>query len=121
MRIITFSSFRQSAKPLFKQLKILNIESMSKLELAKIMHGCNNGQIPVRIEQIFTKSSKVHQYNTRQTINDGFFIPRIYSQSGKKSLQYRGCKLWNSIPSKIKKLPLSSFKKEYSLILLKDQ
>ena len=121
MRIITFSSFRQSAKPLFKQLKILNIESMSKLELAKIMHGCNNGQIPVRIEQIFTKSSKVHQYNTRQTINDGFFIPRIYSQSGKKSLQYRGSKLWNSIPSKIKKLPLSSFKKEYSLILLKDQ
>ena len=66
MRIINFSSFRQSAKPLFKQLKILNIESISKLKLAKIMHGCNNGQIPVRIEQIFTKSSKVHRYNTRQ-------------------------------------------------------
>ena len=33
MRIITFSSFRQSVKPLFKQLKILSIESMSKLKL----------------------------------------------------------------------------------------
>ena len=43
IRITTFSSFRQSAKPLFKQLKILNIESMSKLELAKIMYRCNNG------------------------------------------------------------------------------
>ena len=86
MRIITFSCYRLSAKPLFKQLKILNIESMSKLELAKIMYGCNNGQIPIRIEQLFTKTSKVHQYNTRQIINAGFFIPRIYSQSGKKSL-----------------------------------
>ena len=85
---------------------------MSKLELAKIMYGCNNGQIPVRIEHLFTKTSKVHQYNTRQTVNN--------PQSGKKSLQYRGSKLWNSIPSKTKKLPFLSFKK-YSVILLKDQ
>ena len=77
---------------------------MSKLEIAKIMCGCNNGQIPVRIEQLFTKTSKVHQYNNRQTINDDFFVPRIYSQSGKKSLQCRGSKLWNSISSKIKKI-----------------
>ena len=39
---------------------------MSKLELVKIMYGCNNGQIPERIEQLFSKTSKVHQYNTRQ-------------------------------------------------------
>ena len=66
MRIITFSSFSQSAKPLFKQLKILQIESISKLELAKIMYGCNNGQIPVRIEQLLTKTSKIHQINTNK-------------------------------------------------------
>ena len=83
MRIITLSSFRQSAKPLFKLLKTLNIESMSTLEFAKIMYGRNDGLIPIRIEQIFTKTSTVYQYNTRQTINDGFFIPKIHSQSGK--------------------------------------
>ena len=48
MSIKTFSSFIQRVKPLFKQLKILNIERMSKLKLAKILYGCNNGQIPVR-------------------------------------------------------------------------
>ena len=37
MWIITFSSFRQIAKPLFKQPKILNKENMCKLELAKIL------------------------------------------------------------------------------------
>ena len=94
---------------------------MSKLELAKIMYECNTGQIPIRIKQLFTKTSKVHQYNTRQTINDGFLTPRVYSQSGKKSLQYKGSNLRNSIPSKIKKLSLSSFKKKYNLILLNDQ
>ena len=75
---ITFSSFRQSAKPLSKQLKISNIENMCKLELLKIMFGCNNGQILVRIEQLFTKSSKVQQYNTRQIIMT-FFILTVYS------------------------------------------
>ena len=42
MKIITFSSFRQRAKPLFKQVKVLNTKKMSKLELAQIMCGCNN-------------------------------------------------------------------------------
>ena len=31
---------------------------MSKLELAKIIYGCNNGQIPLRIEHLFTKHLK---------------------------------------------------------------
>ena len=47
---------------------------MSKLELVKFMYGCNNGQIPVINEQVFTKTSKVHQFNTRKTINDVFFF-----------------------------------------------
>ena len=73
IRIITFSSFKKSAKPWFKQLKVLNIESKSKLEYPKIMYGYNNGQIPIRIEQLYTKTSKVYQYNTRQTFNVFFF------------------------------------------------
>ena len=93
---------------------------MCKLELDKIMYGCNNEKFPVRIEQLFEKVSKVHQYNTRQTINDGFFKSRSYWQSGKKSIQYRGSKLWNSISSKIKKIAIVIIKKEYRLIFSKD-
>ena len=37
------------------------------------MCGKNGGQIPIKIEQLFTKTSEVHQYNTRETINDSFF------------------------------------------------
>ena len=53
MKIISFGSFRRSAKSMFKQLKILNVENMCKRKLAKIMHECNNGQIPIKIEQLY--------------------------------------------------------------------
>ena len=108
MKIITFTSFRQSAKLLFKHLKKLNVESMSKVELAKITYGCDNGQIPIRVKQLFTKTSKVRQFNIKQKINDAFF-------------QTKNLFAKNHIPSKIKKFFLSSFKKEYSFILLKDK
>ena len=75
-----------------------------QLELVNIMCECNNGQIQIRIELLFTKTSIVHQYNPRQTINDVDFILKIYSQSDKKSIQYRDSKKLNRIPSKIKKI-----------------
>ena len=81
---------------------------MSKLKLAKIVYGCNNGPIRVRIEQLFTKTSKLHRYNIRRTINDDFFHTKNLLAIGQN--QYN--RLWKNVPSKIETLRLSSFKKE---------
>lgn len=121
MRIITFSNYKHSAKPLLKKLQILNLENMCKLEVGKIMFGCHHGHIPSKLVKLFTKSNKIHSYNTRQASNDGFFIPKTSSQYGKKTIKFRGSKLWNCIPQQIKQAPsISNFKKKFKIYLLEN-
>ena len=73
---------------MFKQLKILSIKNMCELEFAKIMSRCNNEQIPERIQLLFPKTSKIHQYNTRQIINDVFHTKNLLAITQKlKTIQ----------------------------------
>ena len=38
IRLITFSSYRSNAEKLYAQLKILNLDDIYKLQIAKLMH-----------------------------------------------------------------------------------
>ena len=53
----------------------------------------------------------IHHYNTRQKGTSEFFQPFIASETGKKSLQYIGLKIWKNIPEEFKHCSFSSFKK----------
>jgi len=72
------------------------------------------------ISQFLTSS--IHEYNTRQAINSGLFIPTINSELGKKTPKYTGSKLWNSIPHLLKeKQSMHLFKKGYHAVLNQEQ
>jgi len=48
-------------------------------------------------------------YNTRQ--KDDFHIDMINSEIGKRSIKYKGSKLWNDLPAELKEIQsLQSFK-----------
>jgi len=109
LRIINFSNIRESAKPLLKKFQILNVLNMCKLEIDKLLYLYENGQMPQRFIKLFTKTSNIHEYNTRQAINSGLFIPTIISELGKKTIKYRGNKLWNSTPHLLKRKAVNAF------------
>jgi len=54
----------------------------------------------ISVSQHVTVSSLFHCYNTRQ--NDHFHIYTVLSDLGKKSVKYKGSKLWNALPSDVK-------------------
>ena len=67
---------------------------------------------------LFLEENKViHKYNTRQ--KDDFHIDAIKLEIGKRSIKYKGSKLWNDLPAELKQIQsLQSFKyklKNYSL------
>jgi len=116
LRIITFSNFRENAKPLLKKFQILNVENMCKLELGKLMYLYENGQMLQHLIKLFTKTSNIHEYsyNTRQVINSGLFISAIKLELGKKTIKHRGSNLRNRLNS-VSHL----FKEKQSMHLLK--
>ena len=118
IRVIDFAKYQAHSKPLFKKYSLLNFDSMYKLEVAKFMFDIyhENGEI---FNDLFIKTNERHHYETRQSSNDNFSFPLVSTNYKKKSIIYEGVKVWNSLPSQIKKLPNKpSFTKKLKNYLL---
>ena len=74
-------------------------------------------KLPVVFSTYFEKNKVIHKYNTRQ--KDDFHIDAIKSEIGKRSIRYKGSKLWNDLPAELKEIQsLQSFKYKLKNYLL---
>ncbi|MFZ2538156.1 MAG: reverse transcriptase family protein, partial [Oscillospiraceae bacterium] len=108
-RLITFSAFRATTKPLFLQLKLLTIYNIYKFQLATYMYRILNSLIPALDHHNFKTGSTIHDYNTRHK-ND-LRKPQCRTGLRQKMICFQGPKLWNILPDNIKNAPsLSTFR-----------
>ena len=77
IRAITFSKSFSSMTALYKNLNILKLEDIYKLELAKFMYQINYKKVPTIFVDLFTSTTKLHHYETRRTRSSNFFLPRV--------------------------------------------
>ena len=113
-KFIRASLFCAKEKPinfLYSKFNTLMLTDMINIEFAKFMFKYNNRLLPPSFNNYFTKLDVIHHYNTRQKGTSEFFQPFIASETGKKSLQYIGLKIWKNIPEEFKYCSFSSFKK----------
>ena len=64
IRAMTYSSFRTKITPLYKKLNLL-LDDIYSLELGKIMHKFNSGNLPDNFNHLFTPVNQVHCHATR--------------------------------------------------------
>ena len=69
MRIITFSPFRTSSKPLFNNMKILNFRNQVDLQNCLLVHSQLTSTIPVALVNLFVQKIKLHNYSTRNPLS----------------------------------------------------
>ena len=70
MRIITCSKYNAHSEPLFKELKLLKLEDIRKLQELKFYYKLVHRQLPSYFNCIsVTTINAVHQHNTRQSGN----------------------------------------------------
>jgi len=62
IRLITFSSYRSNTQKLYAQLKILNLNDIHQLQIAKLMHQVKHGCLPSVFNNLFTKLDNIHPY-----------------------------------------------------------
>ena len=65
--IVTSNRYNSHTKPLFKQLYMLKLEDLLKLQQLKLYFKFNEGSVPVYLQNWdITPNAHVHNYNTRE-------------------------------------------------------
>ena len=77
------SAFDAHTDPLFKNLKILNLENIYKLQIGKFMYQYRSGLRPYSFNSMFLVTHQVHSYGTR---NSEFFLFTTTQDQYKKVL-----------------------------------
>ena len=103
VRAISKADYKASSKPLFANLKILDVFSIYSLQVSSFMYLYHNDALPIAFTQIFQTGNQIHQYSTRYS---DFYRPHTRRTNIKKfSILFQGPRIWNSLPNNIKNAP----------------
>ena len=79
IRVVSNTSFYAHTRPLFLDLKILNLNNVNIYNISIFMYLCGkNKKIPLRISMQFHLNTSIHKYFTRNSTN--VHIPMIRTQ-----------------------------------------
>jgi len=81
---MTFSNYSCHVTPLYKNLNVLKLSDIYRIELAKFMHKLHHGTLHKIYDNFFQNISNVHSYKTRFADNQNYFIQRVCTNFGKK-------------------------------------
>ena len=94
---------KASSKPLFANLKILDVFSIYSVQVSSFMYLYHNDALPIYFTQNFQTGNQIHQYSTRYS---DFYRPHTCRTNIKKfSILFQGPRIWNSLPNNIKNAP----------------
>ena len=97
LRIITFSPLRYPTSSLFPEVKILKFQDFITINNCLFVYDHLHKNLSISISNLFTKTSDIHPYVTRNNEYAKLNVPRIYTlRYGKFSLKYQCILNWNS-------------------------
>ena len=85
VRAISKADYKASSKPLFSNLKILDVFSIYSLQVSSFMYLYHNDVLPISFIQIFQTGNQIHQYSTRYS---DFYRPHATFRSCFKVVEY---------------------------------
>ena len=100
IRIITKVNYNEHTNPLFKSQKILKLNEIYKLKIAKYMFSFTKNTLPVPLSIIIICNSTIHTYNTRNVNNPHMY--RTRTNIATKCLRHKGPDIWYKLPDELK-------------------
>ena len=92
-------------------LKILKIEKLYFLEIAKFMYLYHHNKLPELFFPYINVTKNIHPHVSRRTTQKNSFVPHVNSNSAKKSLLFMGTKIGNGFRLEWKEYSYNKFKK----------
>ena len=104
MRIIKFADSEAHSDPLFKEMNVLRIQDLIKLQNCLFVHDFLNKKLPVCFDNYFETISDMHSKRTINSTLGCLFIPHFNTtKHGLKSLTRKCIDNWNSFSNLFKK------------------
>ena len=116
IRFICKADYRAHTNPLFKDLELLKLNDVYKLEIGKMVHKIKSNLLVGEHDLI--SLNKIHNHNTRISANSNYFVKIPRTNLGKNSFSYIGPKIWQDVPLEYKNLDSVPFKHCYKQHLL---
>lgn len=96
IRIICNEKYNAHTDRLFKELNLLKVQDLHKVNELKLYFKLQNNLVPEYTKSIFTPISQIHSHNTRR--HDLLYTPRAKHTFAKQCVRY-------SLPTTIKHIP----------------
>ena len=100
VRIMSRTAFDAHTEPLFKNLRILNLKDIYKLQIGKFTYQCKSGLLPDSFNDMFLVTRQVHSYGTRSS--ELFYLPQCRTNITKFSISFQGPNFYNSLSPEIR-------------------
>ena len=126
VRSMFFAYGRDNATSYHNLLGILKFENVYKFKTALFTHKILNGStnISTIFDRTLTRASEIHTHNIRFASKLNFHRPKANNTCcnyGTSTFAFVSSKLWETIPTDVKRLPYTSFFNQYKLYLLNTQ
>ena len=93
IRSISRAGWLEHTKPLFRNLKVLQLSYIHKYKVALIMFKVWHKKVPPVFSDLFTHNVNIHNHNTRQHLE--FRRPFARTEYMKRAISNKGAKIWN--------------------------
>ena len=84
------TAFDAHTEPLFKNLRILNLKDIYKLQIGKFMYQCESGLLPESFNDMFLVTRQVRQVHSHGTRSSKLsYLPQCRTNIRKFSISFR--------------------------------
>ena len=119
VRTIVNAKFRAHTQPIFIKLNILNVSKLYEHFIILFMYKFNKGMLPSFVKDMFTVTTGLHSYETRQAASYKLYVPKGKTNAIYKTIRFKGIQFWNLILNKIDtNCGLATYKKKLKYYLL---
>ena len=78
--------------------------NVHRFHILKFTYFWHKGLLPKLLSNYFQNASNVHSYNTRYALKQNLYAKKVRTNTGKQTIGYAACIVWNLIPSNLKEL-----------------
>ena len=117
VRVIAGAKYLAHTSPIFKELKILNMNNIYVYNLLLIMYKHHHNKLPAIFDPFFVRFNELHSYGTRHS--DHLRAPEQTNARSTHSVRSRGYKIYNYFVTRLDfNVEISSFKRQAKSYLL---
>jgi len=121
LRILQHKSHKTPNIELYKTYSTLPVHLLHNFQILIFMHKYvyHREQLPSVFSSYFEENTLIHHHNTGTREKHQFHISSVSSEYGKRTIKYKGIKLWNNLSVDIKETKsLQSFKHKIQEFIL---